>query len=189
MATRDEYLSLADLIVQRELRTQADFEAFVREAYGEAYADYVIANYRTADFPSPTHAFVTAHSDIIYHCPNRQTLRALRAMQTEAVYRAIFSSVYDDTRLAPYGAGHGMDVPYAFGTFGNVRTSESERALSVAMMDAWARFAALRDPRTHALPFAPYDPTRDNYLELDDTSAERDGFRSAICDGWDALGL
>ena len=45
-----------------------------------------------------------------------------------------------------------------------------------------------RDPTTAALPFAPYDVATDNYVEIDDVSTTRKGFRTAICGGWDALG-
>lgn len=77
------------------------------------------------------------------------------------------------------GAGHAMDLPYVFGTYGKsgfgavAGTGPAVERLSGAMMDAWLAFARTGNPSTRALPWPGYDTrARKTMILADDCRVE-----------------
>lgn len=167
----------------------AQYETLVRAQYG-ALADMVLAQYPAASYPSPRAAYVRLTTDARFVCPSREIAVAAAAGQTAPVYRYFFQY-----RGSPFGAVHGLDVPFVFGTFDALLTAggqpyqptANDLALSAAMQGYWARFARTGDPAgTPAWPrYGAGDPT----LVLDQTITATSGVRTADCDFWRPLYL
>ncbi len=168
------------------LPTEAAYRALVTSQLG-ALAPVVLARYPASAYPTPTKAYVALTTDARFVCPARRIARAAAAGGSPAVYRYFFS--YPANRL--YGATHGVELPFVFGTLDAVPFYTPEaaaRALSDAMNAAWGRFAAAGDPNGAGVPAWPrYDPARDATLVWDSPSFAQDGIRTSACDFWDAL--
>jgi para-nitrobenzyl esterase len=168
------------------LPTEAAYRALVTAQVG-ALAPLVLARYPASAYPTPTKAYVALTTDARFVCPARRIARAAAAGGSPAVYRYFFS--YPASRL--YGAPHGVELPFVFGTLDAVPLYEPDaaaRALSDAMNAAWGRFAAAGDPNGAGVPLWPrYDPARDSTLVWDSPAFDQDGIRTSACDFWDAL--
>ena len=167
------------------IATEADYRLAVSAQFG-VLAPLVLAQYPASAFPTPRKAFVAVTSDARFVCPSRRFARAA-AKGGSPVFRYFFS--YPASRA--YGAVHGVELPFVFGTLGDVpgyTPDASALALSDAMNAAWARFAATGDPNGPGLPAWPaYDPTRDATLVWDAPASAANGIRSAACDFWDSF--
>ena len=167
------------------ITTEAEYRALVTAQVG-ALAPLVLARYPVSAYASPRKAYVAVTSDSRFICPSRRFARAA-AKGGSPVFRYFFS--YPASRL--YGAVHGIEIPFVFGSFdafAGYAPSAAERALSESMNAAWARFAAGGDPNGEGLPHWPaYDPVRDRTLVWDLPSGPVDGVRTDVCDFWDSL--
>lgn len=166
--------------------TEAAYEALIHAQYGTALGDRVLAQYPASRFPTPRAAFVRATTDARFVCPAREIARAADAGQTAPVYRYLFA--YGDP--SPFGAVHGLDVPFVFGTFDAIVTQSGQAysptatdlAVSAAIQKAWTSFARTGVPTTTpAWPvWTPTDPT----LAIASTLTTVDGVRTNDCDFW-----
>lgn len=161
--------------------TQAQYETLVRAQYG-AFANQVLAHYPPD--PTPRAAYVRVTTDSRFVCPSRQIARHADAGQTAAVYRYFFAY-----RATVFGAVHGVDVPFVFGTFSAIlvngqpyQPTASDLALSAAMQGYWTRFARTGDPGGE--PAWPTYGAGDPVLVLDNPPATTTGIRTADCDFW-----
>lgn len=166
--------------------TEAAYQNLVRAQFGTTLGDAALAQYPASRFPTPRAAFVRVTSDARFVCPSREIARAADAGQTQPVYRYFFQY----GAPTPYGAVHGLDVPFVFGTFSAVETpsgqgyqpTAADLAVSSAMQKAWTTFARTGVPETTpAWPaWTPTDPT----LVIDAALSTTDGIRTADCDFW-----
>ena len=164
--------------------TLAQYETLVRAQYGAA-SDLVLAQYPAASYPSPRAAYVRLTTDARFVCPSREIAIGAAAAQTAPVYRYFFQY-----RASPFGAVHGLEIPFVFGTFDAIENASgqpyqptaADLALSSAMQGYWARFARTGDPAgTPAWPRAgASDPT----LVLDASITTSNGIRTTDCDFW-----
>lgn len=165
--------------------TEAEYRLAVSAQFG-ALAPLVLAQYPASAFPTPRKAFVAVTSDARFVCPARRFARAA-ARGGSPVFRYFFS--YPASRL--YGAVHGVELPFVFGSFGAIpgyTPDAAALALSDAMNGAWARFAAAGDPNGPGLPAWPaYDAARDSTLVWDAPASAANGIRTDACDFWDSL--
>lgn len=163
--------------------SEMQYQQLVQATFG-AFASQVLQHYPSANFPSPRAAYVRLTTDQRFVCPSREIAADLAAHQDAGVYRYFF-------RYGPgvFGAVHGIELPYVFGTFDTViengqpyTPTAADLALSAAIQGAWTRFARTGDPAgTPAWP--RYDAT-DPVLVLDDPLATATAIRDADCDFW-----
>jgi carboxylesterase type B len=92
------------------------------------------------------------------------------------------------------GPHHGQEVHYVFGNLaasypGELpKFDETDKAISTAMMKAWAAFAATGEPNGPGLvEWQAYDASADNYLEFGDCIRADAGWRSEQLNFLDAF--
>jgi para-nitrobenzyl esterase len=134
-----------------------------RQLGSERDADAAIEVYRAARRGrSPARLWEVMQSDRVFHHPAQRTADALAELGVP-VWRYLFSwrPPLVGRRM---GAGHGMELPFVFGTLrdGFLRhtlgASNSARRLSRRMLDAWIAFARDGAPGHTRLPEWPaYD--------------------------------
>lgn len=167
------------------IASEAEYRALVAAQFGPL-APLVLGRYPASAYATPRKAYVAATTDARFVCPSRRYARAA-AKGGSPVFRYFFS--YPASRL--YGAVHGVELPFVFGSFSAVpgyTPDAAATALSEGMSGAWARFAAAGDPNGPGLVAWPsYDPARDRTLVWDAPAAVADGIRTSECDFWDAL--
>jgi para-nitrobenzyl esterase len=169
--------------------TEAQYQAAVMSLLG-AFAVQALEQYPVADYASPWAAYVAMTSDAKFICSARRAARAALEGQTEPVRLYHLSQGVDGApMLAPFGAWHGLDVLYLFDhlDLGGYTPTAAESAVSGAMIDRWASFAATGDPDGDAGPAWPLYDLDDAYLGFDDPVVAGTGIRSAQCDFWDSL--
>ena len=168
------------------IATEAEYRATVTAQFG-GLAPLVLSRYPASAYPTPRKAFVAVTTDARFVCPSRRFARAAATGGSPKVFRYFFS--YPANRL--YGAIHGAELPFVFGSLASVPgyvPDAAAKALSEAMNASWARFAATGDPNGSGLPAWPaYDPVRDSTLDWDTPAIAVDGIRTSSCDFWDSL--
>jgi carboxylesterase type B len=114
----------------------------------------------------PNYALNTVESDADFTCNTRNFARAVSGAQRPSVWRYLFTHTYEnDASLREERAFHTAELPFVSG---NLETrvlvnpyspSSAEIALSNAIMDYWARFAATSDPNGSGAvaQWLPYD--------------------------------
>lgn len=164
--------------------TATQYESLVRAQFGPI-ADQVLAQYPVDAFPTPRAAYVRLTTDARFLCPSREIAAAVTANQTPSVFRYLLSY-----RATVFGAVHGIDIPFLFGTFEAIRTAAgqpyqptaADLALSTAMQGYWTRFARTGDPG--GAPAWPRYAVGDPVLGLDDPITTLTAPRAAACDFW-----
>lgn len=169
--------------------TETAYANLLHAQFGTTLGDRVLAQYPASRFPTPRAAFVRVTTDARFVCPSREIARAADAGQTAPVFRYFFQ--YGDP--SPFGAVHGLDVPFVFGTFSAIVTqagqgyqpTATDLAVSAAVQTAWTTFARAGTPTTTpAWPaWTPADPT----LVIGATLTTMDGIRTDDCDFWRPL--
>ncbi len=167
------------------ISSEAEYRALVAAQFG-GLAPLVLARYPSSAFPTPRKAYVALTSDARFICPSRRFARAA-AKGGSPVFRYFFT--YPASRL--YGAVHGIEIPFVFGSFDAIAgytPDAAARSLSESMNASWARFAATGDPNGPGLTAWPaYDAARDRTLVWDLPAVAADGVRTDACDFWDSL--
>jgi len=150
----------------------------------------ILVRYPAESFANGRAAMIAVTSDALFTCNSRRTVRAALAGKGETVYRYFFTHTMSGGVLRSLGAFHGLELFFVFGhldTTGYTPTAD-EQALSVAMMHAWANFAATGDPNGTSAPAWPRAKAgADPFLQLDTPTARGDGVRTEQCDFWDSL--
>jgi len=170
--------------------SEAAYATLVHAEFGTALGDRVLQQYPASRFPTPRAAYVRVTTDARFVCPAREIARAADAGQLAPVYRYFF----EYGTPSPFGAVHGLDVPFVFGTFGAITTAANQPyqptatdlAVSATLQAAWTTFARTGTPGT--TPAWPtWIPATDPTLQLDATLSTIDGVRTADCDFWRPL--
>ncbi len=171
--------------------TETAYAALIHAQFGTTLGDRVLAQYPASRFPTPRAAFVRVTTDARFVCPSREIARAADAGQTAPVYRYLFA--YGDP--SPFGAVHGLDVPFVFGTFAAIATqagtgtyqpTATDLVVSAAIQTAWTAFARTGTPTT--TPAWPaWTPATDPTLVIAATPTTMDGIRTDDCDFWRPL--
>jgi para-nitrobenzyl esterase len=149
-----------------------------RQLGGEAEADALLEVYRAAQRGrrSPARLWEAVQGDRVFHHPAQRAADGLAELGIP-VWRYLFSwrPPLIGSRI---GSGHGMELPFVFGTLrdGILRrtlgASRSAQRLSRRMRDAWIAFARDGEPGHARLPHWPgYDAKERATLEFDRESA------------------
>ena len=182
---RDEMRTLAPALIDfGVVYTDADYQKTLEQQFGPEKAALIHARYPWYMHGSPRLAVEEAVADFAAHCPTRQLARALQA-STPETYRYVFTHTGENPLLWSLGAGHGLELPYVFGSLGLANTWH-ERSLSKQVRELWTSFAKTNVPtseRTSDWATA----ANDQYLDIDSFSRMKSGFRTDACDFWDQL--
>jgi para-nitrobenzyl esterase len=127
-------------------------------------------------------------------CAYREVARAAAGANGAPVWRYIYiHSFENDPNLTPFRAFHGAEIPFVFGDpsyvkgYGPHTATTGELSLAGQLMGYWSRFAATGDPNASGAVMWPrYDATTDAMIQLDDTPAQSNGYRTPQCDFYDA---
>jgi para-nitrobenzyl esterase len=191
----------------KDLHTEQDYIEAVEMDYG-AYVPGLLTYYPVSDYldviqdwvdeqgvlrlrvspqPSPRQAYNAIRADYQFVCPARSALQALSAHQSDFVGRFL----YTHTLLGGlggmtgfYGASHGFDVVFVFGTFGfyDLKPTPDELTLKAKFQKTWADFARSGSPGGF---WDRYDPSRDNYVMFNTPMSSGSQLRKKQCDYWD----
>jgi len=177
--------------VPATLQTEAQYIAAVKALIPVGSAA-VLAQYPASAYPTPRAAFVALTSDVKFVCGARTAALQLDAQQTEGVYRYVFSHVSATlpALVRAAGAPHAGEIPYVFGTMStipNFMPDAEDEALSAAIQQYWARFAATGDPNGGGALVWPSYTTTDPYLLFEDPLTVSAGYHLANCDFWASL--
>jgi carboxylesterase type B len=158
------------------IKTQAEYRAFAGENFGAAL-DEAFTVYPARDEAEIRERVAEMFADSQF---NYGVWALARAMAKSGVWRYLFLRRRPGDSDGPH---HGGEVPYVFGAFAAAQAKRggsydaADQRLSAAMMASWVRFARSGDPAGDGLDWAPYDPARDNYLEIGDTPRPASGWR------------
>ncbi|KAA0256674.1 MAG: carboxylesterase family protein [Acidobacteria bacterium] len=168
--------------------TEAAYEAAVFAQFG-LLAPLVLREYPASAFESPQKAFVAVTTDARFVCPSRRIARAAARSQSEPVFRYYFTHTLDSSAASAYGAFHGLELPFVFGTIDvpGFVPSAAERDLSRAMGHAWASLARWGRPEVPGAEWPRYDPATDPYARFGNGVGTGEGVRTERCDFWDRL--
>jgi para-nitrobenzyl esterase len=164
--------------------TATQYETLVRGQFGPL-ADRVLAQYPLSAYPSPRAAYSRLSTDSRFVCPSREIAVGVDAGQTAPVYRYFMTY-----RATPFGAIHGIDIPFVFGTFGAIATASgqpyqptaADLALADVMRGAWTRFARTGDPG--GTPAWPVYGAGDPVMIFENPAVVGAAPRAADCDFW-----
>jgi len=160
------------------------------------HAAQVLARFPASTDEEARNAAADSLTAVAFTAPARRLAR-------EVVRAGAKAYVYDFTRVRPgsagqrWGAFHGSELPFVFGTlvprtvagFGELLVDDRDRELGDQMAAAWGRFAATGDPNAPGVPaWAAYDAERRTVMEFGQTAtrARRDPC-AETCDLFDAI--
>jgi para-nitrobenzyl esterase len=164
--------------------TDAQYQAALQAQFGSV-ATQVYQHYPTANYATPRAALVAATTDSRFVCPARLIARAAAmGQQDHPVYRYFFTHGLDHGAVMPFGAFHGLELPFIFDTVASAAyvPSATEMQLIADMGTAWSNFAKNGDPG-----WPTYDAQLDRTQVLDEPLSTQNGIRTADCDFWQSL--
>jgi len=153
--------------------------------YGADVATQIETVYPSNQYATATLRLEDILGDALTQCPTRQITRAL-LQESPDVYRYLFSHVSDNAMLAPYGAGHALELPYVFGNMSRMAYSSNEFELSESMQNWWTAFATLGRPEVRN-QVQWTNAVGDSYLNLDESMMMNSRFHDSQCDFWDSI--
>ena len=156
-----------------------------------ATAEEVKREYPLSAYASPATAEIQMAGDYALVCPFRRIARSARRTQKDPVFQYFYTHTYTASRLAPFGAAHGFELPLVFGNFPRfpytmyAYITDAERKLSESLIDYWGRFAAYGDPNhKNAVGWPELGDYGNHHIRLDETiKASAEEF--AHCNFWD----
>jgi para-nitrobenzyl esterase len=160
------------------LVTETDYDNAVIAAYPPGFgASFVLPLYPFASYPSAGVALAASITDVVYACPERNSVRLLSQYVTTYAYEFNDHNapdLFDPVPTFPLGAYHFAEVQYLFDfdlRFANFNPFyPPQRKLSNTMIGYWTQFAATGDPNSPSSPvWSPYSSVADQFLSLTPT--------------------
>ena len=123
---------------------------------------------------------VTASSFV---APARFLVRSMEPKESKA-YLYHFTRRLPSGPTALYGAFHGLEIAYVFGSFSpKLAVTAQDRKLSKVMGACWVQFAKTGDPNGPGLPEWPaYEAATDRHLEFGNKVEVKSGLYREACD-------
>jgi carboxylesterase type B len=165
------------------VKTLADYQGFTEGGFGP-FAEEARRLYPARTDAEVFGAVSDFFADSLFNYGVRGLAR-LNAAAGQPTWRYLFTQRRNGKATVP---SHVEEVPYVFGTlngpfFGqDVGANDQDRAVSAAMMNAWARFAATGNPDGSGFDWPRYDPARDNYVIFGDPIGQGAGWRTGYMD-------
>ena len=173
--------------------TKDEFSLFItgevdEKRYEDAVAllaqDTEVANIihdAVADEPDVFKRIVRVTTDGYFLCGSKKAAKHLATRQ-QNVYFYLFSRVRDGAKVW-LGAHHAAEIPYVFGTAGDLLPSAAiDEQIAETMQAYWVQFARTGNPNTEGVPDWPrVTPQEDIYMNLGDTVEARSGLEAKIC--------
>ncbi len=172
--------------------------AWLMTTYGAQAAPKLASLYGIDNDAHAREAAIKISGDALFAMGTRTILRAAAA-HTPNVYQYEFVRVNGLGRRLQFGASHGMDIGYTFGTlpdslFGAMGLpiqpsdfNETDDGLSAAMMGHIVQFAKTGNPNGKGLPNWPNYRDKESYLEYGDSIIVKHSLRSNKLDLLDAI--
>jgi para-nitrobenzyl esterase len=176
--------------IAQPLGSASEYGALLRITFGDEIAARILSLYPASDFESPRDAWNAVITDFRYVCPSEVTAKALSANAARSVHRYLFAHGLDRGPRRAWGAFHGLELLFLFGTFDALGydPSPEEEDLSDRMMAYWTRFADTGDPNDPEAPSWPaYDPMTERYLDIDAEPRAAEKLHREHCDFWQSL--
>ncbi|GAA3224004.1 carboxylesterase family protein [Pseudonocardia petroleophila] len=133
-------------------------------------------------------SILRADADRVVHRAMHLWAREHTSTGTADAYVYFFTRVPPDPALQEFGAYHGAELMYAYGTLGAAGDADYTAAdlrLSARMTDHWVRFAATGDPNGPGLPRWPsVAESPDQVMGLGERSGMRPRPRADAVDFW-----
>ncbi|MGZ3710789.1 MAG: carboxylesterase/lipase family protein [Bdellovibrionota bacterium] len=176
------------IIKEKPFFNRQDYEAGLKQEFGEELGEKVIAEYGSPSTLTPFGLLREVFADNVFHCPAHEIAATMSAKQPGQVWRYVFAHSFhlDFTRIL--GAGHALELPYVFHNFVPWYSIQApnweEIALSEKMVSYWTRFAATGNPNGDGDFAWPAYSSETKYLELESPLTVKDSYRSKICDFW-----
>ncbi|RLU02120.1 MAG: carboxylesterase family protein [Ketobacter sp.] len=170
------------------------YEEVLARRYPDA-SERLLELYPVENYVSTGAAQAQIRSDIIMNCPSLQMARIYSRQNPVWLYHFTYDvkSVFQPLartllgrNSAPMGTFHATDLGFVFDT--PLLTSvnrETDLMVKHFFQQAWGNFARTGNPNDGLLPpWENFDPTRDNYLSLNEDPSNLEGFRAGYCDYW-----
>ncbi|MFI0372976.1 carboxylesterase/lipase family protein [Actinomadura sp. 1N219] len=128
--------------------TAEDYPQILRDMFGPAKAKAILGQYPHDEYPSPSLALATLLTDYGGMLGACAQLPAADALARRApVYLYEFAEPDGRPSDFPYGAAHGVDMPYFFTTpFQPPPTTGPQKELSTKLIGHWTQFAKTGTP-------------------------------------------
>jgi para-nitrobenzyl esterase len=175
------------------INTEEDYHNTVTSDYATATtASQLLGLYPSGDYPSPRdgysapsprQAFNAISADHWFLCPAQRLVQALSVHQPEFVGRFFHTHVLSGYYGMTYGASHGFDLLFLFGTFGYYQMTPTldELTLKDNYQKIWMEFVRSGGPGNL---WDRYDAARDNYAILNIPMSSGTHLRTKQCDYW-----
>jgi len=174
------------------INTEQDFINKVRADYGNPTATQLLNLYQSSDYPSPRdgynapsprQAYNSISADRWFVCPAQRLVQTLSVSQSEFVGRFFYTHVLSGPYGVSYGASHGFDLIFAFGTLGyyQVTPTLDELTLKEKLQKTWTDFAKTGSPGSF---WDRYQQARDNYAVFNTPMSSGTKLRTKQCDFW-----
>ena len=170
-----------------QVTDEASYVAAIDRVFGTAPRERILANYPAKSYSTPRWAFMQLTTDSEFTCQSRRVARAFSKMQSEPVYRYIFTQAQEnDPALKAGGATHTIEHAFLFP--GKYQPTEAEVAIQRQMVGYWTRMARSGNPNGGNDPQWPAATVEnDSYLEIGATTVAKEGPADAKCDFWDTV--
>jgi len=177
------------------INTEQEYTNKVGMDYGNT-ATQLLNLYPSSDYPSPSEgynapsprqAYNAISADRWFVCPAQRLVQALSVSQSEFVGRFFYTHVISGPYGVRYGASHGFDLSFVFGTLGYypVTPTPDELTLKGKFQKTWTDFASLGSPGNF---WDRYEPARDNYAAFNTPMSTGTQLRTKQCDFWYPVG-
>jgi len=174
---------LRQLPIQRVLGYQLTVRMLYRERADDLLKLFPVA--RDAEVKDAMGRLVGVASFV---APARFLARSMERVQSPG-YLYHFTRVAPAGPTQPYGAFHGMEIGYVFGTLKPAMgPTARDWELSRIMSACWVRFAKAGDPNGEGLPRWPVNrAATDQCVEFGDTVEAKAGLHKQACDLFDEI--
>ena len=181
----DEGTALAPQMINTKA---AFFAAGVQQRYGERAPEF-LKIYPAGSDEEAVHSFYAAYRDQVFGWE----MRTWAAMQShtghQPAYLYYFSRRPPGPQSSRFGAFHGAEIAYVFGSFvWPFPWEDADKKLSETIEQYWVNFATTGNPNGEGLVRWPaYDPAKDQALELGDEVKVRAQVNKAGLDFFDKI--
>jgi para-nitrobenzyl esterase len=168
----------------------ASYAAAIDRVFGASVRDRIVAAYPLSAYPTPRTAFAQLTTDALFTCQSVRVAHVL-TRSGASVYRYLFDHVTEnDPQLKAAGPVHTAEHQFFFNWEGHYTPTASDLAVQRQILGYWTRMASTLNPNGgDASAWPATTQGRDDYLDIGETLAIKNGPASAQCPFWDTIAL